>query len=397
MNTQSVYVVLLAAGKSTRMGGAVAKPWCDLGGMPVLAHSLKRLAAHKMITGGVIVAAADAMDDAQYWADMVGWQVTAGGSERAFSVKEGLAALAPHNPDYVLIHDAARPFVIDSVVDALITALNNGADGAIPGLQPADSLKTVDGEAITGRVDRSSIWRVQTPQAFRFEMIASCHDADKNGLATDDSSLIEDHGGRVVMVTGNVLTDKITTPDDLIRSRIIAAGLERESMRETRMATGYDVHRFNDEPGPIMLGGVALEHDRGFDAHSDGDVALHALTDAIYGVFADGDIGHHFPPSDDQWKGKDSAFFLTQALDSLIAAEGQLTFVDLTIIAEAPKIGPHRDAIRTRIAELLNLPMQRVSVKATTSEGLGFTGRREGIAVQSAVTATFPIRDNDNA
>ena len=190
------------------------------------------------------------------------------------------------------------------------------------------------------------------------------------------------------------MMDKITTQEDLARARLIATGLKTTTITETRMATGYDVHKFNDAPGPIMLGGIALDHDRGFDAHSDGDVALHALTDAIYGLIADGDIGKHFPPSDDQWKGKDSAFFLTESIKALKGEGGSLRFVDLTIIAEDPKITPHRDAMRTRIAELLGLPVSRVSVKATTSEGLGFTGRREGIAVQSAVTATFPTLEN---
>ena len=391
---RSVYVVLLAAGKSTRLGGTVAKPWCDLAGKPVLAHSLERLSRHPAITSGVIVTADDALESADALARPYGWSVTQGGAERAFSVKEGLAALAPHHPDYVLIHDAARPFVMDHVIDALITALDDGAEAALPGLPPSDSLKKSDNQKVTDRVDRDGIWRVQTPQAFQYDHIKACHDADKDGLATDDSSLVEDNGGSVSIVTGNVMMDKITTQEDLARARLIATGLKTTMITETRMATGYDVHKFNDAPGPIMLGGIALDHDRGFDAHSDGDVALHALTDAIYGLIADGDIGKHFPPSDNQWKGKDSAFFLTESIKALKGEGGSLRFVDLTIIAEDPKITPHRDAMRTRIAGLLGLPVSRVSVKATTSEGLGFTGRREGIAVQSAVTATFPTLEN---
>lgn len=394
MKIRSIYVVLLAAGKSTRLGGSVAKPWCDLAGKPVLSHSLERLSQHPAITSGVIVTAEDALESADVLARPYGWSVTKGGSERAFSVKKGLAEIATHHPDYVLIHDAARPFVMDHVINALITALDDGSEAAIPGLPSSDSLKTNDNQKVTGRVERDSIWRVQTPQAFRFDHIKAYHDADKNGLATDDSSLVEDHGGTVSMVTGDVMMDKITTQDDLARARLIATGLKTTMTTETRMATGYDVHRFNDSSGPIMLGGIELEHDRGFDAHSDGDVALHALTDAIYGLIADGDIGKHFPPSDDQWKGKDSALFLTESLNALKVKEGTLRFVDLTIIAEAPKITPYRDVMRTRIAELLDLPVSRVSVKATTSEGLGFTGRREGIAVQSAVTATFPVLES---
>ncbi len=431
MSSCSIHVVLLAAGSSTRLGGDIAKPWCDLGGKPVLAHSLQRFADHPRITSGVIVAAEQAIDDAEALALPLGWQVAVGGHERAFSVKAGLEALANDSPDYVLIHDAARPFVVPAVIDTLIATLDEGADAAIPGIPPSDSLKSVHDGMVTGRVDRSGIWRVQTPQAFRYSLIKSCHDADKGGAATDDSSLIEDHGGDVRMIIGDVMMDKITTPDDLARTRLIYAGLSKEgpsSMQddtrhvaqdefrhvaqdetrhvtqdefrhvardEFRMATGYDVHKFTAAPGPIMLGGVALDHEFGFDAHSDGDVALHALTDAIYGLIADGDIGSHFPPSDDTWKGKDSAFFLTQAHHALKEQNATLSFVDLTIIAELPKIGPHRDAIRTRIAGLLDLPINRVSVKATTSEGLGFTGRREGIAVQAAATARFAMGNED--
>ena len=391
---RSVYVVLLAAGKSTRLGGTIAKPWCDLAGKPVLAHSLDRLSSHPAVTSGVIVTAEEALDDASALAHHHGWSVTKGGAERALSVKEGLAMIAPHTPDYVLIHDAARPFVMDHVIDALIDALEKGAEAAIPGLPVSDSLKYSVNHTVTNRIDRTGIWRVQTPQAFRFDMIKTYHEADKDGLATDDSTLVEDNGGTVTMVTGDAMMDKITTQDDLTRARLLAAGYQNTMLSETRIATGFDVHKFNDDPGPIMLGGIALDHDRGFDAHSDGDVALHALTDAIYGVIAQGDIGHHFPPSDDQWKGKDSTFFLAESLKALHAEGGELRFIDLTIIAEAPKINPHRDAIRTRIADLLSLPLSRVSVKATTSEGLGFTGRREGIAVQSAVTAVFPSTES---
>ena len=393
MNMHSVYVVLLAAGKSTRLGGDVAKPWCDLAGRPVLAHSLERLARHPQISSGVIVTQKESVTDAQLLAAPYGWEVTTGGRERAFSVKEGIKTLAVHKPDYLLIHDAARPFVLDQVVTALITALDEGADAVIPGLESSDSLKKVEDGTVTERVDRNGIWQVQTPQAFRFDLIKSCHDADQDGLVTDDSSLIEDHGNTVSMIAGDAIMDKITTPEDLARARLIATGMETYMINEIRMATGFDVHKFNDKPGPIMLGGVSLDHDHGFDAHSDGDVALHALTDAIYGLLADGDIGSHFPPSDQQWKGKDSAFFLTEALNALKSGRGALRFVDLTIIAEAPKIGPHRDTIRTRISQLLDIPLNRVSVKATTTEGLGFTGRGEGIAVQSAITATFPMND----
>jgi 2-C-methyl-D-erythritol 4-phosphate cytidylyltransferase/2-C-methyl-D-erythritol 2,4-cyclodiphosphate synthase len=396
MTDRSVHVVLLAAGKGVRLGGEIAKPWCDLGGKPLLCHSLERLARHPGITSGVIVATGDALKNAAALAGIHNWTAVEGGSERAFSVKAGLNALSGAAPEYVLIHDSARPFVTDAVITGLIDSLDGGADAAIPGLPPSDSLKNVTDGDVDGRVERDGVWRAQTPQAFRYALIKSCHDRDKKGRATDDSSLIEDEGGVVRMIKGDALLEKITTSGDLAHAEIIFKGLNTKENPSavpgepgTRMATGFDVHRFASTPGPIMLGGIALDHEFGLDAHSDGDVALHALTDAIYGLIADGDIGSHFPPSDDQWKDRDSSFFLAEARAALKAKGGALSFVDLTIIAEMPKIDPHRDAIRTSLAGLLELELDRISVKATTSEGLGVTGRREGIAAQAAATAIF--------
>ena len=390
---KSVYVIVLAAGQSQRLGGEVAKPWRYLSGRQVLDHAVSALANHPRIQAGVVVAHPSSLKDAKTLADRFGWSATEGGRERAFSVKNGLNALGEESPDYVLIHDAARPFIPHDVLDRLITALDNGADGVIPTLPPSDSLKTVQDNCVIGRINRDGIDRVQTPQGFQYSLIKSLHDADQTGQATDDSSLLEDHGHQVMTVIGDPLMDKITTSADLKRAEILAIGLDQERLsmtQETRMATGFDVHKFNDAKGPIMLGGVAIDHDRGFDAHSDGDVALHALTDAIYGTMADGDIGAHFPPSDHQWKDQDSAYFLKAAIQQLQEQGGILTFADLTIIAEQPKITPHRDKIRQRIADLLQIELKRVSVKATTTEGLGFTGRGEGIAVQAAVTVTMP-------
>lgn len=401
-------VILLAAGKSTRLGGDIAKPWRHLAGKTVLEHALMRLSAHPLIRGGVIVVTDGSQEDAKPLAKKYGFSVAIGGAERADSVRCGLSALAPQNPDAVLIHDAARPFIPPEVIDRLMAALTEGHDAVIPALAAADSLKMTHDNKVTSRVDRNGIVRVQTPQAFRFAMIKSLHDNADSNLATDDSSLVEDQGGVVAVVDGDAMLDKITTQDDLMRAEALAksfgqsfgqsflADTKEGKQMETRMATGFDVHKFNDDKGPIMLGGIAIDHPRGFDAHSDGDVALHALTDAIYGTMADGDIGSHFPPSDDQWKDKDSAFFLIKAAQQLQEYGGNITFVDMTIIAEAPKITPHRDAIRTRLGELLNLSVKRISVKATTSEGLGFTGRREGIAVQAAVTVTIPTESEEN-
>lgn len=390
MTKSLIYVVLLAAGQSTRLGGDIAKPWRMLNGKTVLEHGLQRLAAHPRIAGGVIVTSQEG--GADELAANYGWMHTTGGAERSDSVKAGLMALAGVAPDAVLIHDAARPFVSAKVLDALMAELDAGHRAIIPALAPADSLKTAKDHLVTGRVPRDNIYRIQTPQAFDYELISRLHHEADHAASTDDASLVEDAGEAVKMVAGDAMMDKITTSDDLLRAEIYARG---SSMMEVRMATGYDVHKFSDAPGPIMLGGIAIDHDRGFEAHSDGDVVLHALTDAIYGTMADGDIGQHFPPSDDQWKDKDSAFFLAAAARQLSAMGGVITFADITIIAEEPKITPHRPAMRARIAQLLNLPMERVSVKATTSEGLGFTGRREGIAVQAAVTSQLPISSTE--
>ena len=394
MDNNEIYVVLLAAGKSTRLGGDIAKPWCELGGKTVLEHSLEFFGNSKYIKSGVIVVSEDALGQATEIADKFGWTAVIGGQERAFSVKAGLNSIASNNPEYVLIHDAARPFISEAVIHKLIEALNDGAEAVIPALKSTDTLKAVENNIISGSVKRDKIWRVQTPQAFKFSKIKSCHDNDLEGLDTDDGTLIEKNGGEVKVIHGDILMDKITTKEDLERARLIALGLQSRRDKklpstETRMALGFDVHKFSSEPGPLVIGGISIPHEFCFAAHSDGDVALHAITDAIYGLIADGDIGSHFPPSDNQWKDKDSSVFLLEAQRSLLSENGKISFIDLTIIAEEPKIGPHRDKMRKRIADLLELDISRVSVKATTSEGLGFTGRKEGIAAQAAITAQF--------
>jgi len=403
MKTPNIHVVLLCAGRSTRLGGDVAKPWRCIGGAMVMRHALEAFTSHPAITSGVVVTAPDSMEEAENQSRGSGWIIVEGGDERSQSVRCGLEALArlAQPPEWVLIHDAARPFVPAQVIDRLLAALENGAEAAIPVLPPADSLKRVENGVVTGRVDRDGIARVQTPQAFVFPTILKLHQGSGQSM-TDDSSLAEDAGLKVVAVDGDPMLNKITTKQDLEMAARLAQTWSRpdipeelpampaDRFREFRSASGFDVHRFSDAPGPIMLGGIALDHERGFDAHSDGDVALHALTDAVFGLLADGDIGTHFPPTDPQWKGRDSAFFLKEAKARIDAADGVITLVDLTIIAEAPKILPHRPAIEARIAEILNLPSKRVSIKATTSEGLGFTGRREGIAVMASVSASFP-------
>ena len=392
----TVKVVLLAAGESRRLGGGPAKPWRHLAGRPVLSHALDAFDADPRIGGGVVVVAGEAMEEARKHLPGPDWTLAEGGAERSASARNGLEALAGAGdaPDLVLIHDAARPFVPPAVLDRVIGALAGGAGAAIPALPPADSLKKVAGGKVAGRVDRDGVERVQTPQGFAFSLILDLHrQAGAGGgsaPATDDSSLAEDAGVEVRVVEGDPVLAKITTQADLAlaeRLALSAAGAGAEG--ETRMATGFDVHRFGRGPGPVLLCGVAVEHEHGLEAHSDGDVGLHALTDAVLGLMADGDIGAHFPPTDEKWKDADSAVFLAEAASRLKAAGGAILHADATIIAETPKVGPHRAAMRERVARILGIDAERVSVKATTTEGLGITGEGKGIAAQAAVTAHF--------
>lgn len=370
--------IIVAAGRGERIGGAVPKQFVDLGGRPLVEHSRAALLAHPRIDRVVVIVAPDQADRI---ADA--WPI--GGATRRESVLNALEALAETGATRVLIHDAARPFVPDDVIDRLLDALD-ARDGAVPVLAVADTLAR--GDTMLGEpVPREAMFRIQTPQAFRFDAILDAHRRwPHEAEATDDAGMARRMGYDVMMVEGSPMLDKLTYPAD------VAVGRDRLAMAmETRSATGFDVHRL--ETGEeLWLGGVNIPHDKGLSGHSDADVALHALTDALLGTIAAGDIGTHFPPSDPQWRGADSAQFLQHAA-SLIAAEGgRIDFVDLTLMCEAPKIGPHRAAMVTRIADLLAIEERRVSIKATTTERLGFTGRGEGIAAQAIATVSVPHR-----
>jgi 2-C-methyl-D-erythritol 4-phosphate cytidylyltransferase / 2-C-methyl-D-erythritol 2,4-cyclodiphosphate synthase len=298
--------------------------------------------------------------------------------ERQDSVRIGLAGI---DADAVLIHDAARPLVPALVIDCLIAALGD-ADGAVPVLPVVDTLARDDGD-LGDVVSRDGLARVQTPQAFRLDAIMTSHAAWRGGMASDDAQMARAAGFRVVTVEGDTMLDKITHPGDLARMEAMLS-----TDRVTRVGMGYDVHRF--EAGQqIWLGGLNIPHTHGLAGHSDADVALHALTDSLLGAIAAGDIGDHFPPSDPKWRGADSGQFLTHAVNLVEQAGGRIDHVDLTIICEAPKIGPHREAMRGRIADLLRVSIASVSVKATTTEKLGFTGRGEGIAAQAVATISM--------
>ena len=364
--------LIVAAGSGSRAGGAIPKQYARLGGKALVAHAYHAFAAHPAIDEVAVVIAAGAEALAQ--AALGSVRTIVGGATRRESVARGLAAI---EATHVLVHDAARPFVPAAVIDRICDALD-GHEGAIPGLAVADTVVR-DGAV----VPRDGMVRVQTPQGFRAAALRAAHAAWPEGdEATDDAQMVQRLGGSVALVQGDAMLDKVTHPQDF-------AAAEVKIVWETRSASGFDVHRL--EAGEdLWLGGVLIPHDKGLSGHSDADVGLHALTDALLGTIAAGDIGTHFPPSDPQWKGADSAQFLQHAATLIADKGGRIDFVDLTRICEAPKIGPHRAAMRARIGALLGLSEDRVSIKATTTERLGFTGRGEGIAAQAVATVSLP-------
>ncbi|MBD8676908.1 bifunctional 2-C-methyl-D-erythritol 4-phosphate cytidylyltransferase/2-C-methyl-D-erythritol 2,4-cyclodiphosphate synthase [Sphingomonas sp. CFBP 13720] len=369
--------LIVAAGHGTRAGTGIPKQFTMIAGKAMVAHAHAALAGHPAIDRVVVVigegqeqALIDAVGPVEY---------VIGGDTRRESVANGLAAIG--DTTRVLIHDAARPFVPAAVIERLIAALDH-APGAVPVLPVADTL-ALGGDALGDVVPRAALVRVQTPQAFTLSAIRDAHAAwDVAVEATDDAQMLRAMGKTVIPVAGDPMLDKITYPADF-------AAAEARAGLVSRSATGYDVHRL--EAGEeLWLGGVRIPHDRGLSGHSDADVALHAITDALLGTIGAGDIGTHFPPSDPQWRGAESGQFLAHAAGLVRAQGGMIDFVDLTLICEAPKIGPHRAAMRTRIAQLLALTERQVSIKATTSERLGFTGREEGIAAQAIATVRVP-------
>ncbi|HEV7313604.1 bifunctional 2-C-methyl-D-erythritol 4-phosphate cytidylyltransferase/2-C-methyl-D-erythritol 2,4-cyclodiphosphate synthase [Sphingopyxis sp.] len=379
-----VAVVLLAGGQGTRAGFDRPKQLAMLGGKPVLRWSLDALATHPAVTSGVLVANSDAV--AAIGGLPETWISADPGEERQQSVGNALAALTDWDDEaLVLVHDAARPGVTVEVVDRLLAALGD-AEAAIPTLPVPDTLVEQAAHLAGDVVDRSALARVQTPQAFRLGTLRRAHAEAVEAAATDDAQLVRRLGLPVVAVDGDARLHKLTYAEDMA---ILNGLLGIDRMTRTAVGMGYDVHRLVADK-PLWVGGIEIAHSHGLEGHSDADVGLHALTDAILGALADGDIGDHFPPSDPQWRGAASHRFLAFAADRVTARGGRIDHVDLTIIAEAPKIGPHRAAMRARIAEILAIPVERVSVKATTTERLGFTGRREGIAAQAAATLQLP-------
>jgi 2-C-methyl-D-erythritol 4-phosphate cytidylyltransferase/2-C-methyl-D-erythritol 2,4-cyclodiphosphate synthase len=379
----SFAAVIVAAGEGLRAGPGAPKAWRTLAGKPVLRWSAEALldaGADEivLVLGRNRVALAD-----EALAGLERWRAVPGGATRAASVQAGLAAVSGDGP--VLIHDAARPFVTTDHVRRLLAALE-GAEGAILALPVPDTLKRSGGSLVEATVPRDGLWRAQTPQAFRLGALRAAYEAWPGGEEpTDDAAVVERAGGRVALVPGDPMLMKLTWPEDFAMAERLAG-----AQRIVRIGQGVDAHRFG--PGKsVWLCGVEIPPEQGLVGHSDADCALHALTDAVLGAIAEGDIGAHFPPSDPQWKGVSSDRFLAHAVARLAARGGRVLNADVTLVCERPKIGPHREAMRARLAEIMGVPVEQVSVKATTTEGMGFTGRGEGLMAQAVVTVEAPI------
>lgn len=365
--------IVTAAGRGARAGGE-PKQWRDLGGRPVLAHAVEALRPFGPVT--VVLHP----DDMARGAALPGVTLVAGGKTRSASVRAGLESLAGSGATHVLIHDGARPLVPAAVIEGVVAALRDGAEGAAPGLPVTDALWRAEGGRVADTAPRDGLLRAQTPQGFRLDAILAAHRAHPEGAA-DDVELALRAGIPVAVTEGAEENIKLTWPGDFARAEAVLKG----RAMDLRVGQGFDVHAFTEGRG-VTLCGVTVPHNRTLEGHSDADVGMHALTDAILGALAEGDIGRHFPPSEPQWKGADSAIFLTRA--SEIAAERgyRIGNADVTLICELPKIGPHAAAMQDRLAEILGCEAGRISVKATTSEKLGFTGRQEGIAALASVT-----------
>jgi 2-C-methyl-D-erythritol 4-phosphate cytidylyltransferase/2-C-methyl-D-erythritol 2,4-cyclodiphosphate synthase len=390
--------LVVAAGRGTRAGGALPKQYQRIGGESVLRRTLRLLAMHPEVTA---VLAVIHSDDSDLFADAARGlpKILApafGGASRQASVRAGLAALDGSEHDIVLVHDAARPFASDALIARAIAAAS-ARGAAVPVVPVTDTIKLVESDGrVEATLPRPALRAVQTPQAFRRTDLATAHAAAAAAGVedlTDDAAVMEWAGRPVFTFEGEATNVKLTTAADLAEAdAALSRGQGLAALADVRTGTGFDVHAFG--PGDhVMLGGVAIPHPFGLAGHSDADVGLHALTDAVLGAICDGDIGAHFPPSDPKWKGAASDQFLAHAVEKVAALGGRIAHLDLTLICEAPKVGPHRDAIRAAIARITGVPESRISVKATTTEQLGFTGRREGIAAMASATVRLPFAE----
>ncbi len=393
--------LIVAAGRSSRFGGTTPKPYADLGGRPVLSYSLTALGGHPDIDAVRAVVHRDHLplyerSLAHCPSGLPLLDPVVGGDARQDSVRLGLDSVSHLSPRRAAIHDAARPFVTEDLIGRVLAPLR--AEGAVPAgsvaaLPLADTVKRAEPGSPPGApmkvaetLDRHGLWRAQTPQAFAFTEIAHAHERAAGRALTDDAAVAEAAGLDVVLVPGDHGNFKITTGGDLARAETLLAARRGD----VRVGNGVDTHRFG--PGDrVVLCGVPIPHDRGLQGHSDADAALHAVTDALLGALGAGDIGVHFPPSDDRWRDTDSGAFASFAAEKVREADGAVAHVDVTIVCEAPRIAPHREAMRARLAAVLGIDAARVSVKGTTTEGLGFTGRGEGVTAVAAATVRLPF------
>ncbi len=389
----STAAIIVAAGRGRRAGPGLPKQWRELGGRTVLSRTLETFRSAPQIGPIVLVLAPDDMGLAAGYAAHPDVRVATGGTTRDASVRAGLEALADSSPERVLIHDGARPLVDQGIIARVCAALDSHP-GAAPALAVNDALWRASEGRVGSVVNRDELFRAQTPQGFHFPAILAAHRAHPGGAA-DDVEIARAAGIEVAIVEGAEHNLKITTAADFARAEMYLAARERRAQERTgrqmdiRTGNGFDVHAFS-EGDHVVLCGVRIPYARGLKGHSDADVGMHALTDAIYGALAEGDIGRHFPPSDPQWKGADSRIFLEHALARARARGYVLSNADLTLICEEPRIGPHAPAMARALAEIAGTEAGRISVKATTSERLGFTGRGEGIAALASVTLVAP-------
>jgi len=376
--------VIVAAGSGARAGPGQAKQWRHVAGKPVLRWSVEAFLAAGAADVVIVTTEDGEKALSEVLAGLSGWSAARGGATRALSVQAGLAALAQRPDDEpVLVHDAARPFVTGETIAGVLKALAN-ADAALPALPVADTLKRAEPGRNPTTTSREHLWRAQTPQASRRNALLAAYAAWPGGEPTDDAQVVEAAGGRVAIAPGDPLLMKLTYPEDFTMAERLAG-----AARITRVGQGFDAHRWG--PGEeVWLCGVAIKHDETLVGHSDADAGLHALTDALLGAIGEGDIGDHFPPTDPKWKGAASDQFLRHAAQLVAAKGGTIVNVDVTLICERPKIKPHRQAMRERLAEILGLSVDRVSVKATTTEKMGFTGRGEGLAASAVVAVETP-------
>jgi len=392
-----VTAIIVAAGRGVRAGGDGPKQYRTLAGETVLSRTVRAFADHPEIDSVRVIIHAD---DTDLYAEAVAGLKSnrkllapvPGGKERQDSVRLGLESIEGQAPEIVLIHDAARPFIDSAVISRVIDGARS-AGGAIAALPVFDTLKKSDGGVrplIGATVSRDGLWRAQTPQGFRFAAILAAHRALAGQALTDDAAVAERAGLKVSLVAGSPDNMKITQAEDFGMAETLLG--RKKTMMEYRSGHGFDVHEFEDG-NAVILCGVAIPHDKKLKGHSDADAGMHALTDAILGAIGEGDIGDHFPPSDAKWKGAPSRIFLEKARDLVARKGGAITHCDVTLICEAPRIGPHRTAMRAALAEILGIDADRVSVKATTTEQLGFTGRREGIAALATATVRLPAAE----